>query len=97
MKRNHWILMLLCCLIPLAGIAAIVVFRIPATNVLYFGLVLMCPLLHLVMMKSMRHDHTNPSTNILHQPEAACHAEPEKAAGTVGAGAPRGGTVGGAR
>jgi len=29
MKKSHWLLMLLCCLIPLAGIAAIVLFRVP--------------------------------------------------------------------
>ena len=66
MKRSHWILMLLCCLIPLAGIAAIVLFRVPTSSVLYFALVLMCPLLHLVMMRSMRHDHASPLTTHVH-------------------------------
>ncbi len=67
MRRSHWILMLLCCLIPLAGIAAIVLFRVPTSSVLYFGLVLMCPLLHLVMMGSMRHDHGSPSSTHVHR------------------------------
>ena len=69
MKRNHWLLMLLCCLIPLVGIAAIVVFRVPTSSVLYFGLVLLCPLLHLVMMGSMRHDHASPSRTTIHHHE----------------------------
>ena len=45
MKKNHLLLMLLCCLIPLAGIAAIVLFGVPTSSVLYFGLVLLCPLM----------------------------------------------------
>jgi hypothetical protein len=52
-EEGHLLLMLLCCLIPLAGIAAIAFFRIPASSVLYFGLVLLCPLMHLFMMRSM--------------------------------------------
>jgi hypothetical protein len=58
MKKNHLLLMLLCCLIPLAGIAAIALFRVPTSSVLYFGLVLLCPLMHVVMMATMRHDHS---------------------------------------
>ncbi len=97
MKRSHGLLMLLCCLIPLVGIAAIVLFRIPATSVLYIGLVLICPLLHLVMMGRMRHDHTTPSNEALHRPAQACHGEAEEKADTVVLGTPRGGAVGGAR
>ena len=62
MKRSHILLMILCCLIPLAGIAAIVLFGIPTSSVLYFGLVLLCPLLHLLMMRGMAHDHTHGSS-----------------------------------
>ena len=59
MKKSHVLLMLLCCLIPLAGIAAIALFRVPTSSVLYFGLVLLCPLMHVLMMGTMRHDHTS--------------------------------------
>ena len=45
MKKNHFLLMLLCCLVPLAGIAAILLFGVPTSSVLYFGLVLLCPLM----------------------------------------------------
>ena len=75
MKRSHWLLMLLCCLIPLAGIAAIVLFRVPTSSVLYVGLILMCPLLHLLMMGSMRHDHTAHSTTSVRPHEPACDVD----------------------
>lgn len=57
MKKSHLLLMLLCCLVPLAGIAAIALFRVPTSSILYFGLVLLCPLMHILMMRTMRHDH----------------------------------------
>ena len=58
MTKKHLLLMLACCLIPLAGLVAIWASRIPANNVLYFGLILLCPLLHLLMMRGMLgHNH----------------------------------------
>lgn len=58
MQKKHLWLMVACCLIPLAGLAAIWLFRIPASNVLYFGLILLCPMLHLLMMRGMLgHNH----------------------------------------
>lgn len=54
-KRHIWI-MLLCCLLPILGLAAIFIFNIPANTVLYFGLLLLCPLAHFFMMGNM-HNH----------------------------------------
>lgn len=73
MKKSHFLLMLLCCLIPLAGIAAIALFRVPASSVLYFGLVLLCPLMHVLMMATMRHDHPPSSGSPAESGAPACH------------------------
>ncbi len=70
MNKKHALLMLACCLIPLAGFAAIWLFKLPVTNVVYFGMILLCPLLHILMMKDMfkpgqhdatEHHHTLPA------------------------------------
>jgi len=58
MKKSHMWLMILCCLIPIAGIAAVYLFNIPVSSVIFYGLILLCPLSHLLMMKFMDHDHS---------------------------------------
>ena len=57
LKSKHMLIMLACCLIPFVGLIAITVFKIPANNVLTFGLVLLCPLGHLLLMKYMMPGH----------------------------------------
>ncbi|HLC33404.1 MAG TPA: DUF2933 domain-containing protein [Anaerolineales bacterium] len=57
MNRKHALLMLLCCLIPVGLLAAVVLLRIPLGSVLTFALVLACPLMMLLMMRTMGHDH----------------------------------------
>ncbi|OGO49984.1 MAG: hypothetical protein A2Z30_00325 [Chloroflexi bacterium RBG_16_64_43] len=57
MNRKHAVMMLLCCLIPVGLLAAVVLLRIPLGSVLTFALVLACPLMMLLMMRTMGHDH----------------------------------------
>ena len=80
MNRKHALLMVLCCLIPLVGFAAISIFRIPANTVIYVALALACPAMHLFMMKGMTHaparsagvghNHDDASAHAHHQVEA---------------------------
>lgn len=48
------------CLIVIAGILlALFVFKIPLSGLLTFGLILLCPLMHLFMMKGMGYGKEN--------------------------------------
>ncbi|MEE8121338.1 MAG: hypothetical protein V3T55_07395, partial [Anaerolineales bacterium] len=55
--KRHWILMLLCCLAPLAAFGAIFLFQIPVNTVLLVARVLICPLSHVLMMSFMDNEH----------------------------------------
>ncbi|MBI4330076.1 MAG: DUF2933 domain-containing protein [Chloroflexi bacterium] len=55
MKNKHLLIMLVGCLLPLAALVAVWVFKIPLGTVAIFGLLLLCPLSHLFLMKGMNH------------------------------------------
>lgn len=67
MKKSHMWLMLLCCLIPVIGLTAVYLFRVPLTSVLLYGMVLLCPVSHLLMMKYMSHDHSEAQNDLSRQ------------------------------
>ena len=73
MKKSHLLIMLLCCLIPITALAAIYLFNVPVNSVLLFGLILLCPISHLLMMKFMGPEHHHGEAS---EPLARCHAQP---------------------
>ncbi len=59
-NTTHLLIMLACCLVPLALILAIGVFGISLgslTPLLPYAMILLCPLLMFFMMRSMGHEH----------------------------------------
>jgi len=68
MNKKHMLIMLACCLIPVAGFAAFYVFKIPLNSILLGMLILFCPISHLLMMKFMMKDHNqHTSEKHVHQ------------------------------
>lgn len=63
MKKSHMFIMFLCCLIPVVGLAAVYFFKMPLSNVVFYGMILLCPISHLLMMKYMGHDHSSSELN----------------------------------
>jgi hypothetical protein len=46
---------LLCLLSIISALGAIFIFKVPTSSLLTFGLFLLCPLLHIFMMKNHKH------------------------------------------
>ncbi len=60
MTRKHTILMLFMCLIPILGISALAFFEVQVNTLVWVGLLALCPLSHILMMRSSHadSDHT---------------------------------------
>ena len=63
MTKKHILIMLACCLLPIVGLALLVLFKIPTSTVLWGAMFLLCPLSHLLMMKYMGHEHNASHTS----------------------------------
>jgi hypothetical protein len=59
MNKKHLLIMLLCCVIPIAVLGGLYLFQGQISPTMWLGFMLLCPVLHLVMMKFMLHgeDH----------------------------------------
>ncbi len=79
MSKRHILIMLACCLLPIAGLAMIAFFKIPTSTVLWGAMLLICPLSHLLMMKYMGHDHDapHPTDRPVTAIKDTAHAHPE--------------------
>jgi hypothetical protein len=53
MSKKHALIMVACCLIPIAGFVLTSFYNIPIKSVLLYGMIIACPLSHLLMMKFM--------------------------------------------
>jgi len=61
-KQNHFLAMALCCAIPIVGILALSAFGVLGSWA-YFLMILLCPLGHIFMMRSMHSAHANSNTH----------------------------------
>lgn len=77
MSRRHGFWMFVWCLVPAAGIAALVVFRVPLNTALWLLLALACPLIHILGMRSMDHD---PASHRSSAPSSSLPAPSEDSA-----------------
>lgn len=74
-SRHLW-LMLLCCLIPVAGLAAIFLFNIAVSTTLLVAMLLFCPVAHILMMGKMgEHMHGGRPTADIEQAQPVTDRE----------------------
>lgn len=60
--KKHLLIILACCLVPLALILSMGIFGLSLgalPSLVPFALVLICPLMMILMMRGLRHDHGN--------------------------------------
>ncbi|MCZ7381288.1 MAG: DUF2933 domain-containing protein [Candidatus Methanoperedens sp.] len=62
-RHRHTLMMALCCLIPLVLLGILWIAGV-SQNILSFGIILLCPVMHLLMMKNMKHGTQNPESEI---------------------------------
>jgi len=60
-KHRHTLMMVPGCIIPLLLLGILWVAGV-SQNILSFGILLLCPVMHLLMMKNMNHGNLNPQS-----------------------------------
>ncbi len=63
-NHRHTLVMLLGCLVPLVLLGILWVIGV-SQSILSFGILLLCPILHFVMMKNMKHENVE-NENVKH-------------------------------
>ena len=74
--KYHGLIMLLCCLVPILLIAALPLLKGSSSSLkslLGFGIFLLCPLMHIFMMKKI---HENIKTSKTHTEDHHSHDKP---------------------
>ncbi len=62
-KHKHTLMMVLGCVIPILLLGILWIAGV-SKNILFFGLLLLCPIMHLLMMKNMKHGTQNPENQV---------------------------------
>ncbi|MHB1133221.1 MAG: DUF2933 domain-containing protein [Chloroflexota bacterium] len=73
---KHALLMIACCAVPLLLFAAVSVFRVDLGSIGYIALLLLCPAMHLLMMRGM-HNHQGATPG--QETAQNCHGAPPPA------------------
>lgn len=72
LKLTKGKILMICLAVLGAAVIAVTVFKVPLGNLLYFGIFLACPLMHIFMMKGHGgHDHEGKDNN--KQSGKSCH------------------------
>ena len=69
-SAKHLLIMLACCLIPLGLFGAVLFLKVDLGSFGLVAIMLLCPLLHIFMMRGIGHDHGQAK-----QGAQACHGE----------------------
>ena len=63
-KQNHWLMMIICCIVPLIIlIVAVYIFGL-SSKYLFWLVLLLCPIMHYFMMKDMHKGHSGENKDI---------------------------------
>ena len=60
-KENHWLMMIICCVVPL--VIAGILFYLGFKTYAVLAVMLLCPILHYFMMNDMHKNHKKKSLN----------------------------------